>query len=111
MFPLSVAPSIVPGPNVVKAQVGESTTLSCEALGVPVPEVMWQKERRKLEIENDLRIIQLDSGSLIIDDVQESDAGRYMCLVASRAGSDKKHITLEVLSKYFTAEDYLMLGR
>ncbi len=34
-----------------------------------------------------------------------------MCPRANRAGSDKKHITPEVLSKYFIAEDYLMLGR
>ena len=34
-----------------------------------------------------------------------------MCLRANRAGSDKKHITLEVLSKYFIAENHLMLGR
>ena len=34
-----------------------------------------------------------------------------MCLSANRAGSDKKHITLEVLSKYFKAADHLMLGR
>lgn len=87
----------MPGPGIIKASVGKSITLPCEAIGVPVPETMWHKEGRKLQI-NDLRMIQMDSG-LMIDGVEEGDAGTYMCLVASRAGADRKYITLQVISE------------
>ena len=78
--------------------MGSSATLPCEAVGMPVPGVMWQKEGRKLEIV-DVRMIQTEGGSLIIEDIEAEDAGRYTCLVMNRAGSDTKRITLQVTSK------------
>ncbi|XP_022085366.1 hemicentin-1-like isoform X2 [Acanthaster planci] len=90
-----VTPRIGIGPSVIKAFVGDSITLPCEAVGIPAPVHTWEKAGRLLDLENG-RIAQLFSGSLAIDNVTQSDAGTYLCLVQNDAGSDTKEIRVVV---------------
>ncbi|XP_055948883.1 cell adhesion molecule Dscam2-like isoform X4 [Argiope bruennichi] len=67
------------------AVMGESLTIDCQANGFPVPQVRWKKDHG-LSGRNEYRTIisnphiqTLENGSLVITEVELSDAGLYMC--------------------------------
>ncbi|XP_071802833.1 hemicentin-1-like isoform X2 [Asterias amurensis] len=95
MVNVMVAPRIGNGPNVIKGFIGDSVTLPCEAVGIPTPVHTWEKSGRRIDYEIG-RFTQLQSGSLAINGVAETDAGTYLCLVQNNAGSDTREITVVV---------------
>ncbi|KAJ8038941.1 Hemicentin-1 [Holothuria leucospilota] len=92
---VQVAPKIGNSPTLISARVGQDVVLPCEAIGVPVPMVMWTKGGEKYP-SNDDRFQQLSQGSLSIQNVKEGDSGKYLCIAASDAGSDSRFVSLEV---------------
>ena len=98
-FQLSSSPQVSPrighGPNIIKGFVGDSITLPCEALGIPTPVHTWEKAGRRIELATG-RFVQLMSGSLSINDVAQTDAGTYLCLVQNEAGSDTREIRVVI---------------
>ncbi|XP_030853395.1 hemicentin-1 isoform X1 [Strongylocentrotus purpuratus] len=91
-----VPPSIEPGNTEYAVVAGGSIILSCEAYGIPMPEVVWQKDGAQLSIATrNVRI--LDLGSLQIDVTSEEHTGTYTCLVTNEAGSTNRLITLSVI--------------
>lgn len=93
-FPL-VPPKIGNSPTLINARVGQDVVLPCEAIGIPVPRVMWTKGGEKYP-GNNTRFQQMSQGSLTIQNVKEDDSGKYLCIAASDAGSDSRFVTLEV---------------
>ncbi|XP_029960009.1 hemicentin-1 [Salarias fasciatus] len=67
----------------VTPHVGSSVTLSCEARGVPEPEVTWYKNGLQLAAGNGVKI---DRHQLEILGVQMADGGVYTCKVSNVAG-------------------------
>ena len=95
----TVPPSIEPGNTEYAVVAGGSIILSCEAYGIPMPEVVWQKDGAQLSIATrNVRI--LDLGSLQIDVTSEDHTGTYTCLVTNEAGSTNRLITLSVIGKF-----------
>ncbi|XP_013862624.1 hemicentin-1 isoform X1 [Austrofundulus limnaeus] len=82
-----VPPSLKPRHDVdtdtVTPHVGKSVILSCEAQGVPEPEVTWYKNGLQLASGNRLRI---DRHQLEIMGIQTTDGGTYTCKVSNVAG-------------------------
>ena len=78
---------------------GERAVLEVEVTGKPTPLVSWRFHGCELP-GDDSRIKVLDSGSLQIDNVQESDAGLYKCSATSKAGSSFGQITLRLDAVY-----------
>ncbi|CAL1547239.1 unnamed protein product, partial [Lymnaea stagnalis] len=74
--------------------VGDDAKLTCVADGIPPPNTTWYRSDRMLQPAYNVDVTR--SGQLIIENVMESDAGSYRCVVQNEAGSDSAELTLEV---------------
>ncbi|XP_026768070.3 hemicentin-1 isoform X3 [Pangasianodon hypophthalmus] len=95
MLNVYAPPTLLPLPHsvseVMTPQIGSSVTLSCEARGVPEPEVTWYRNGQKL---NSGRTLQLASQKLTINSMQVSDGGVYTCKVSNPAGQLERKFML-----------------
>uniref|UniRef100_A0A3Q3L4X2 Uncharacterized protein n=1 Tax=Mastacembelus armatus TaxID=205130 RepID=A0A3Q3L4X2_9TELE len=93
-----VPPEINTGPYHYIANEGVAITLSCEASGVPKPNVVWSKGRQTLP--KDHSSLQSDpAGYLHIPHPTADDAGIYICTATSPVGYASREIQLSVNSK------------
>ena len=69
-------------------------TLSCEAFGIPMPDVTWQKDGALLSSSDNVQF--LEEGSLLIKIAREELTGTYTCVATNEAGSTNRVITLDV---------------
>ncbi|XP_077545441.1 neuroglian-like isoform X1 [Haemaphysalis longicornis] len=77
-------PTIAEGPNnVTRAVVRSNVTLRCRALGVPRPDVLWDKDGQSLR---EARYHVMDSGDLRISGAQLADDGEYVCRATNKFG-------------------------
>uniref|UniRef100_UPI0035900F1F hemicentin-1 n=1 Tax=Myxine glutinosa TaxID=7769 RepID=UPI0035900F1F len=90
-----VVPSIVTGPTALSVMEAQDVELECVVSGHPVPRVTWRKDGAALPQAED-RFKYLPNGSLKIQEAGVSDAGRYLCLAANAAGSERRHFDLRV---------------
>ena len=51
----------------------------CSAEGYPKPTFVWYKNFKHVKTEQDPRFTLLSNGSLLIDPVNETDTGFYIC--------------------------------
>lgn len=82
------------GGHVVRPWRG-SATLACNAVGDPTRE--WYKgttEPIRTDSARNLQILQ--TGELVLSNLQSQDSGNYTCQVENSQGSDKLHYTLTV---------------
>ncbi|CAL8343147.1 unnamed protein product [Lota lota] len=87
-------PVIKESSSVVTAHLGREAVLPCEAHGDVSPTVTWRKDGFPLIHDNNKYM--LAEGSLRVQAVQLSDAGRYYCTVSNQAGSDHRGMDLLV---------------
>uniref|UniRef100_A0A8C4NJY2 Ig-like domain-containing protein n=1 Tax=Eptatretus burgeri TaxID=7764 RepID=A0A8C4NJY2_EPTBU len=73
----------------------QDVELECVVSGHPVPRVTWRKDGAALPLA-EVRFKYLPHGSLKIQKAGVSDAGRYLCLAANAAGSERRHFDLQV---------------
>ncbi|XP_061671262.1 neogenin 1a isoform X4 [Syngnathoides biaculeatus] len=73
-----------PEPSTVRQ--GDSQVMACEVNSDMVPFTRWEKDRQPLELN--LRLVQLPSGALVINNATENDSGLYRCMV-DNVGSSK----------------------
>ena len=88
-------PSIEDGAAVVAATVNSRTLLSCDTIGLPRPQVRWERNGRAIP-QAGARYVMSRSGSLQLNDVQVSDSGTYRCVAANSAGTVSRDIQLLV---------------
>ncbi|PNI67325.1 HMCN1 isoform 2 [Pan troglodytes] len=91
---VQVPPVINPHLKEYVIAVDKPITLSCEADGLPPPDITWHKDGRA--IVESIRQRVLSSGSLQIAFVQPGDAGHYTCMAANVAGSSSTSTKLTV---------------
>ncbi|XP_059193550.1 hemicentin-1 [Centropristis striata] len=90
-----VPPEIIAGPYHYIANEGVAITLSCEASGVPKPNVVWSKGRQPLP--RGRSSLQSDTdGYLHIPHPTTEDAGIYICTATSPVGYASREIQLSV---------------
>ncbi|XP_077986992.1 hemicentin-1-like [Glandiceps talaboti] len=101
---IQVPPSIEDRSAVVKTALSSSVRLECQATGSPKPRIYWHRGHTVL---NEIPRYEVDAdGSLTLESTGLSDAGTYMCVARSVAGSDMKRITLVVQVTPTILEEY-----
>nr|XP_042899314.1 hemicentin-1 isoform X1 [Parasteatoda tepidariorum] len=91
------APSISIRDKELIVRNGDQANLRCIAEGLPDPKVRWFRGATEIQ---PLSYIQISpDGTLLIYDVQETDAGQYTCLAENEAGSANETMYLNVGSK------------
>ncbi|KAK5871231.1 hypothetical protein PBY51_004123 [Eleginops maclovinus] len=94
---VQVPPEINAGPYHYIANEGVAITLSCEARGVPKPNIVWSKGRQSLP--RGRSSLQSDpDGYLQILHPNAEDAGIYICTATSPVGYASREIQLSVNS-------------
>ncbi|XP_055589281.1 roundabout homolog 2-like [Uranotaenia lowii] len=74
-------------PKDTVALVGGPVILNCTPpRGIPEPSVLWLKDGKLLDISGK-RLSMVDSGSLMISEIQPNDTGKYECSAQSMAGT------------------------
>lgn len=79
------------------AVINTSVTIRCNASGVPIPNVTWTKDGKKI-VKEDRYSIQ-DDGSLLIKDSNKEDTARYTCTVENVAGKESASSTVQIIGK------------
>ncbi|XP_014111826.1 PREDICTED: hemicentin-2 [Pseudopodoces humilis] len=78
-------PALKPLPGMVMVMVNTSAVLSCEATGVPQPEVTWQKDGVGITGGSGLKV--LPNGQLRLLRAAPEDAGTYLCMARNPSGT------------------------
>lgn len=74
--------------------------MQCPAKGTPTPEISWFRDGIPLT-GNELGARIMPDGTLALDHVQATEAGRYTCLAENAAGNSSHDINLHVYSKSY----------
>nr|CAB3254668.1 basement membrane-specific heparan sulfate proteoglycan core protein-like [Phallusia mammillata] len=82
-------------PQEVTAYVGTNSTTTCYIGGTPMPTMTWEREDGLPLDEN----IVVKDNKLQVIEVQDSNAGRYVCVATSAGGVTKSRMTLNVVKK------------
>lgn len=96
MFVFPVKPFFNKEPQDVVTLAGQRVVFQCAVDGEPTPNVLWRREDGKMPIGR-ARI--LDDKSLLIDSVQTSDEGLYICDAENLVGSVTARASLVVNCK------------
>ncbi|RMB93417.1 hypothetical protein DUI87_30112 [Hirundo rustica rustica] len=78
-------PALKPLPGMVMVMVNTSAVLSCEATGVPRPEVTWQKDGVGITGGSGLKV--LPNGQLRLLRAAPEDSGTYLCMARNPSGT------------------------
>ena len=79
-------------PDVVNVSLGENVTLDCVTTGSPSPTVTWSGVD---ELPKSSRVE--SNGSLIIENVTQSDLGQYyVCTASNDLGTKSHSVTLKL---------------
>ena len=116
---MQVPPHFVLDPQDTEVAIGGNVEFSCNATGLPLPEIVWLRDESALEINGvlanpnktiDSMTAQADSNSflvvsiLYIEQVDETDMGIYSCLATNNLtetlSTASAGAQLTVLSKY-----------
>uniref|UniRef100_A0A7E4UTJ4 Hemicentin-1 n=1 Tax=Panagrellus redivivus TaxID=6233 RepID=A0A7E4UTJ4_PANRE len=100
---VSEIPQIVDSPSEVKIIAGSERTIKCHVKGVPKPDVTWKKNGETVEVSG------TGERYIHIAKAQPSDAGRYTCIAANRAGERRHNIQVHVLVPPVIAENERIL--
>ena len=66
-------------PSKIVSLVNFTVRLNCSATGDPQPTISWRKQGGQLPVERSRQI----NGALVITNLQQSDAGNYICTATS----------------------------
>ncbi|XP_049843588.1 basement membrane-specific heparan sulfate proteoglycan core protein isoform X30 [Schistocerca gregaria] len=74
-----------PPPPMVNLNIGDTMNISCTAIGVPTPEVVWRLNWGHIPAKCTTRSVN-GVGTLICPDIQETDQGAYSCEAINTRG-------------------------
>lgn len=75
--------------------------IHCPAKGNPFPVITWLKDGAPISSELHPKVQFFPNAStILIQNVQEHDSGRYTCIATNTAGSYEKDFHVNVLGKF-----------
>ncbi|KAL1130463.1 hypothetical protein AAG570_011711 [Ranatra chinensis] len=82
--------------GVIKQPWRSSVTLSCVTVGNPNPRHDWLRNDRNVQLIPNRNIQMLESGELLISNLQRADSDNYTCYTENNVGSDRIYYSLVV---------------
>ncbi|XP_066185864.1 protein sidekick-1 [Sylvia atricapilla] len=82
--------------NVILAEVEKDVDILCQAMGVPIPTLVWYKDSVPLGRLENPRYKVLLSGALRIHALRPQDAGIFQCFASNQAGEIHTYTYLDV---------------
>ncbi|XP_076363657.1 cell adhesion molecule DSCAM-like [Tachypleus tridentatus] len=86
--------------NLVQAVLGTRTLIACSVGGYPAPRITWKIKGHSSSttpVTRSYKMKVLDNGTLLINDVKETDSGTYLCLAENGVGEKlEKAVRLSV---------------
>ena len=76
-----------------EVSVGQNLTLTCNASGDPLPEVIWNKEGQAL------RLFNVTGPVLHLVNVTREDVGSYKCTTKNKVGEDSRPAVVNIVCK------------
>ncbi|KAF1746889.1 hypothetical protein GCK72_023347 [Caenorhabditis remanei] len=89
-------PTIIESPHTVRVNIERPVTLQCLAVGIPPPEIEWQRSGITIGPESNSRYTQLADGNLHIAEAQIEDQGQFTCVAKNTYGQQSQTTTLMV---------------
>ncbi|ELV11784.1 Hemicentin-2 [Tupaia chinensis] len=80
----------------VTVTINNPTSLICEALAFPAPNITWMKDGAPFETSGNIQLLPGTHGLQILN-AQKEDAGQYTCVVTNELGEAVKNYHVEVL--------------
>ncbi|XP_053132291.1 protein sidekick-1 isoform X2 [Hemicordylus capensis] len=80
----------------ILAEVEKTVCILCQAMGVPLPTLVWYKDAVPLHKLPNPRYKVLLNGSLQIERLQPDDSGIFQCFAKNEAGEVQSHTFLDV---------------
>ncbi|XP_062389601.1 myosin light chain kinase, smooth muscle-like [Sardina pilchardus] len=104
--PSSDPPAFTLPPRNARVSPGGTARLDGKVRGNPEPQVCWYRNGQAVVAGERLSMEQSSRGtfSLVVQNVQEDDAGRYTCEAANSAGS--RQVTVEIIVEGNAAKKY-----
>ncbi|KAF6206552.1 hypothetical protein GE061_017786 [Apolygus lucorum] len=82
-------------PQNLRAAQGETAMLECgPPRGHPEPIVIWKRNGHVIDFESNKRMKLVDGANLAIQDVRQSDDGKYQCVAKNTVGTRESAIAL-----------------
>ncbi|XP_055701010.1 peroxidasin isoform X2 [Phlebotomus papatasi] len=78
-------PKIVPPPKSLRAPLGQSVTIPCQASGSPIPDIIWMRNFNEVD-KRDPRIHVMPNGTIEIANTTQEDFGSYECIARNIMG-------------------------
>ena len=104
---LKEKPSFISIEKKVRTIEGSSAILSCQANGIPLPEIFWKKQDANLTADGD-KFNQSLLGDLTINDIKMSDQGTYKCIATNLYGTIETSVEMEVVRRSMPSDDQTM---
>ena len=82
-------------PSKIVSIISFTVRLNCSATGDPQPIISWRKQGGQLPVGRGQQI----NGTLVITNLQQSDAGSYICTATSASVFDVEAVTTLVIQK------------
>ena len=82
-------------PSKIASMLSSTVRLNCSATGDPQPIISWRKQGGQLPVGRSQQI----NGALVITNLQQSDAGNYICTATSASAFDVEAVTALEIQK------------
>lgn len=86
------------GPNDVEIYWGGTALFTCSVTGDPQPSIFWMRNNEIIDVNKDKYKV-MDNGSLLIENIEESDRGYYECMAKNADGEVKSRPARMVLKQ------------
>ncbi|EEB14086.1 predicted protein [Pediculus humanus corporis] len=82
-------------PKHTRVAAGETALLTCGApKGFPEPIVEWKKNSQTINLDDPRKIRIVDGGNLMINDVKQTDEGKYQCIAKNKVGIKESKVAI-----------------
>ena len=105
---LGEPPTFISTEENVRTIEGSTANLSCQANGMPLPKIYWQKHNSNITNDPSKFFWNERFGDLTVKDISQNDQGFYDCLATNMYGTIATKVKIEVVRKSMPSDDHTL---